>query len=885
MRRVESALTASARAILRHRKLVIVLAGLLSAWSAYYAATRLGINTDTANMISPELQWRQDFNEYRESFAARDRNMVVVVDAPSEAVADAFSTKLVAHLEQRPDLFHTIFAARSDEFFQRNGLLYSSVADLEKLDDQLARAQPLLGLLKEKLDGAAVIDVVGRTIGAAADGGAVQPVAATLFGEVTAAVDGVVGVARADTAGERHAVAWRRLISGDAAEATTRRIVQLQPVLDFNSMQPAAVPMRELHSLIDTLTVGQFRDVTARVTGSDAMEHEEMRSAQQGASFAGVASFILVTCLLYATLRSWKLLAISVVTLGAGLLGAAAFAAAAVGHLNLLSVAFAVTYIGLGTDYIIHVCLRVKELLAAGWDRDDAIAQTVGGIGSSLVISAVTTAAGFYAFIPTAFSGVAELGLISGTGMFISLLASLTLLPALLGQFLTSADRHIRPALLGTRPISALTARPAIVLAVTAAIVIISFAALPKAQFDSDPIHMRDPRSESVRALRALAADGSAELYDIVAVAPDHATALQWAEAVRPLDTVRSVTTIDSLVPAHQDEKLAILEDIGLVMGPGFADLDRAPPDPARLEHALAGLRKTLENAPGESSQSGSSPADPMPAARRLDRAVGTLLGTLRGADAARRDRALAGLDADIVGNLPLELERLETALEAQPFGRSALPDALKQRYLGANGKELIEVAPREDVTNNAAAERFVESVRSIVPKATGLPVVYQEAARTVVDAFQLALVYALVMITALLWIFLRSPKDLLLVIGPILLATGATLGITVLLGIPLNFASIIGLPLLVGIGVDNGIHILHRTRTEPTAEGSSFGTSTSLAVLSSNLTTVVSFGTLGLSAHRGMASLGQLLTLGIIMTLAASMLLLPSLLKLRIFQ
>jgi predicted RND superfamily exporter protein len=245
----------------------------------------------------------------------------------------------------------------------------------------------------------------------------------------------------------------------------------------------------------------------------------------------------------------------------------------------------------------------------------------------------------------------------------------------------------------------------------------------------------------------------------------------------------------------------------------------------------------------------------------------------------------LAALDADIVGNLPLELHRLATALEAQPFGRDALPEALKQRYLGANGKELIEVTPREDVTNNAAARRFVDSVRAIVPRATGLPVVYQEAARTVVDAFQLALVYALVMITALLWIFLRSPKDLLLVIGPILLATGATLGITVLLGIPLNFASIIGLPLLVGIGVDNGIHILHRTRTEPTAEGSSFGTSTSLAVLSSNLTTVVSFGTLGLSAHRGMASLGQLLTLGIIMTLAASMLLLPSLLKLRIFQ
>ncbi|HEU4618485.1 MAG TPA: MMPL family transporter, partial [Gammaproteobacteria bacterium] len=626
MQRVETALTAAARGILRFRKLVIACGVLASAWSAWFTATHLGINTDTANMISPSLQWRRDFNEYRKTFAERDRNLAIVIDAPSEALADAFSTELVAQLERRPDLFHSIFAARSDAFFQRNGLLYSSVADLEQLDDQLTRAQPLLGLLRERLDGAAVLDVVGRTATEGADtasteadtastepsGSDSQPVAATLYSEVASSVE-------AAAAGRRHAVAWRRLIGGAAAtDATTRRIVQLQPVLDFNSMQPAAVPIENLHSIIAELATGEFRDVTAHVTGGEAMEHEEMLSAQQGATFAGIASFILVTALLYATLRSWKLLAISVVTLGAGLLGAAAFAAGAVGHLNLLSVAFAVTYIGLGTDYIIHVCLRVKELLHEGRDRDDAIAQTVGGIGSSLLISAVTTAAGFFAFIPTAFSGVAELGLISGTGMFISLLAALTLLPALLGQFLTAEDRNIRPALLGTRPIGALTARPAVVLAVTAGIVVVSFAALPETQFDSDPIHMRDPSSESVRALRELAADGSADLYNIVAVAPDHATALEWAKKLRSVETVRGVTTIDSLVPADQDEKLEILEDIALVMGPGFADLHASPPDPARLEHSLAGLRKTLATAPGLGAE-----------AKRLGRALAGLLDEL----------------------------------------------------------------------------------------------------------------------------------------------------------------------------------------------------------------------------------------------------------------
>src|SRR5690606_2491847 len=253
---------------------------------------------------------------------------------------------------------------------------------------------------------------------------------------------------RAAAAGTHDPVEWRRLMLGDGVSALAgtngRRVVVLRPELDFDRVQPAAPAMETLRALIDELVSERFPDVDVGITGSVAMEHEEMLSVQSGAGFAALASLGMVLLVLYVTLRSLKLIAIALVTLVVGLAGTAAFAAATVGHLNLLSVAFAVLYVGLGVDFIFHICLRLKELLDDGHSINDAIVRTAGGVGTSLVICAVTTAAGFYAFIPTDFDGVSELGLISGTGMFVSLAVTFTLLPALLGFVLSDTDRRAR---------------------------------------------------------------------------------------------------------------------------------------------------------------------------------------------------------------------------------------------------------------------------------------------------------------------------------------------------------------------------------------------------------------------------------------------------------
>lgn len=847
---IGDALAAWVRAVLHRRAATLVLFAFAALASAFYAARHLGVNTDSANMISASLPWRQAFIEYREAFPVRDRNLIVVVDAPTPQAAEAFARELAAEMRALPELYHAVFLAGDGEFFERNGLLYLSTPELERLSDRLAQAQPLLGLLGERLDGVAVLKVATRALGEADRANAAAALE-PFYKELAATLAG---------ASDGHAapLSWAELIG--RSDTSTRRLIVLQPALDYGSLRPGAAAIDGIRQIAARLNAAAEPPVTVRLTGTVAMEYEELASVSRGAGIGAVATFAMVALVLYAALRSFRLLAICLVTLVAGLALTAAFAALAVGRLNLISIAFVVLNVGLGSDYVIHVCLRQKELMAAGVPVADALVETMRGVGASLVLCAITTAAGFYAFIPTDFEGVSELGLIAGTGVFFGLAASVTLLPALVSLLVKDDPAAAARTWLTPRMFSVSSRRPRAVLAAAGATVAVTFAALPWLSFDSDPINLRDPRSESVTTLLELAEDGDAPLYDLVALAPDASTAARWASELERLPTVRRVVTPDALVPRDQAEKIAMLEDVRLFLGTDFAALEAVPADGGALERALVEL--------------GTAAAD-VPAAHELGRAAEKLVARLETLGAAARAARLAALDRDLTSGLPRELGRLEAALDPAAFGREALPAALIERWV-ADGRELLEIAPAEDLGEAGAARRFVDSVRGVVEGATGLPVVYQEASATVVGAFRTALAAALATVAVIIWLFLRRPRDVLLVIVPILLATGATAGVTVLLGMPFNYANVIALPLLVGLGVDNGIHVVHRMRGDRSA-ATLFETSTLRAVLASGLTTIASFGNLAFSAHVGTASMGKLLAFGLVISMAATLIVLPA--------
>ncbi len=851
-------LAAWASAVVARPRLVAAAALALSAFAAWFAAGNLGVNTDTANMIAPTIPWRQHYNEYRDAFPLRDRNLLIVIDAPAAAQADEVAGAMLRELRAQPERFRAPLLAGEGEFFDRNGLLYLGTAELAELTDRLAAAQPLLGLLEERLDGTAVLDVARRTLTAEA-GNSVE--LASFYEELARTI-------RAAGDGEVSPLAWNRVIVGAPPRAPlerVRRIVAVQPAVDFGRMQPAAAAIADLRAIAER---HQMNGVTVRLTGTVAMEHEELLSVSRGAGLGALATLIVVALVLYAALRSWRLLVASLVTLVAGLALTAAFAAVAVGQLNLLSIAFVVLNVGLGSDYVIHVLLRYRELTAAGQVKRDALVETVRGVGSSLVLCAVTTAAGFYSFIPTTFSGVSELGLIAGTGVFFGLFVSVTLLPALVAWWDEPQATGRATTWLDPRLFAPLARRPRLVLGGAAVALVAALAVLPRVTFDSNPIHLRDPRSESVSTLLELAADGDAPLLNLVAVAPDRATARGWADALRALPQVRSASTPDALVPAEQAEKLALLEDLELLMGTDFARLARAPAYSQALAAALAELEAASATAA---------------TATDVHAAAVELRARLAGGTAAYRDATLRRLDESLTADLPRELARLAGAFAAEAFDRDDLPEALAARWLASGGRELVEIAPVEDVSDNAAARRFIAAVHAVVPTATGLPVVYQEASATVVDAFERALTYAFIMVAVIIWLVLRNMKEVLLVIAPIALASVLTAALTVVVGMPFNYANIIALPLLVGIGVDNGIHVVHRMRSEGAAR--LFETSTMRAVLASALTTVASFGNLAFSSHAGTASMGILLALGLAASMTATLIVLPAWLELRSAQ
>ena len=567
--------------------------------------------------------------------------------------------------------------------------------------------------------------------------------------------------------------------------------------------------------------------------------------------------------MLYVALRSWRLLAISVVALFAGLAYTAAFAAA-----DGRSFESALDHVRRAQR---RARRRLRDPRAAPLPR----ARRGGPCGRARVVrddarrrllsccSPLHDRRGFLRVHPHDFRGVAELGWIAGTGVFFGFLAATTLLPALVAQFASSLRVQSARTLLDPQIFVPFNRHPRAVLGVTAVVIVASAVALRWVSFDSNPIHLRDPRSESVKTLLELAASGDAQLLNLEAVAPDHATATEWASRLRGRPEIRNVITVDSLVPKDQDDKIAVLDDLKLADGP----VVRAAREGSRGRRARRVVARCPRKASAERRDADS-----------LHTAAAGLRASLAAASPEDAMRRSAALDRALTDGLPAELSRLASGLEARPFGRDALPEELASRYVGSNGRELVEITPAEDVSDNAAARRFIAAARSVVAKVTGPPVVYQEASNTVVRAFELAIVYAFTMVSAIIFLVLRQWRQTLLVVVPIALSKLVTAAVAVAIGMPFNYANIIALPLLVGFGVDNGIHVVHRMRTD-TAE-QLFDTSTMRAVLTSGLTTVASFGILAFSAHVGTASMGNMLALGLAVSVAFTLIALPAWLK-----
>ena len=644
--------------------LYVVLGALVLSAAAFgYALPHLGINTSTEDMISADVAFRRHHAAFVREFPEFKNSIVAVVEGATPERVEEAAAALAKALRADGEHFAAVEYQAGDPFFAAHGLLYLEVNKLADLTDRLAAAQPLLAVLAEapNLSGvAALAELARRQPGA---GGA-------LPAELDRLLGAMAGPVEAQLAGRPGELSWRQALEGGEQAAPSRQLVIAEPRFDPNSLAVATPAIEAVRAHARAVGIDTDSGLRLQMTGEATLNQEELQSVRAGATVAGVLSTAAVTLLLVWGVRSLRLIVHTLIALAIGLLLTAGFAALAIGQLNLISVTFAVLFVGLGVDFGIHFVMRYREAFEAEGGHRRAVAAAITWVGGPTSLSALCAALGFLAFTPTDYRGLAELGIISAAGMVIALLAKFSiLLPALLDLVpLSGRERPLgKPRLLPE-----IQRHPCPVVIAAGLGALLSLVALPELTFDFNPLNLKDPHSESVRTYRALAADPatSPDVAEVVADSLDKADAL--AARLARLDQVGDALTLSSFVPKDQDAKLDLISSLGLYLGPSLEPGHAADPlDGAGRRAALARLTAAAEVVKA---------AGPDPGAARLAEALKRL------ADSHPSEAALAELDRRLTGTLPALLEHLRQALASGPVTLVDLPNNL--RALAERGRQ-----------------------------------------------------------------------------------------------------------------------------------------------------------------------------------------------------
>jgi hopanoid biosynthesis associated RND transporter like protein HpnN len=818
------------------------------------------------DMISDEVPYRRLEKEFQSAFPQFKETIVVVIDADTPEAARLQAAKLAGRLKRETGLFKGVYAPGSGEFFERNGLLYLSVKDLEALSENLASAQPLLGLISRDLTLRGLFSVVEMIV--SQEGDIEQKKKLVPF------FDRLAQTLESSASSRPKPLSWQELILGEemAAQAS-RQFIILDPIIDYATFSGGEAGIKAIYRIRDELGLHEAGGVKVRLTGDVVLNYENLLAVNKGMGLATLISFLLVAIAVMIGLGSGRLVFASLATLLVGFIWTLGFAIAFVGRLNLISVAFGVLFIGLGIDYAIQYCVRYRELMASGLGHHEAIVGTAKGLGVSLLVCTLAAAIGFYSFLPTPYTGVSELGLIAGTGMLINLFTTLTVLPALL-TWLPLKKTGMKE-FVSDRPLYRVPYKYAKAVVVgTIAIGIGAAFFVPKLYFDYNPLNLYDPRSDAVLTIKELFKNEMTSPWTISILAESSKEAEELVGRLKGLKEVKEAITITSFVPEDQSSKLAILSDIALFMPPGLGTLKTEKlsyeKNVASLESLELSLRKVLSTARERDD-------DYATAVSRLHRSLERFKKTLTHPENGKE--VFAKLEQSVLSYLPNLFHELKTSLRASAVKESDLPRDLRSRYVTPDGRYRVEVFPRENILETDSLKSFVEAVSALAPNSTDTPVTIREAGNAVVRSFLLATLYAFLVITLFMLIELKSVSDTVLVLLPLVLSLLMTGAASVILDIPFNFANVIVIPLLLGTGVEV-VYFIHRFRTDPPPSGNMLETSTARALFFSALTTILSFSTLSFSPHRGMASMGKLLTLCMGFYMVATFIFLPAVLK-----
>jgi hopanoid biosynthesis associated RND transporter like protein HpnN len=823
---------------------------VLAAGVAWYVAAHISIDSNTGKLVDPNLPWQRAAGDLDRQFPQNKDLLVAVVDGTTPDQAADAATALARSLAARPDLFQYVRQPDLNAYFRRTGMLFMPAATVRDFSDHLISAQPFLGTLAADPSVRGVLDAIDLLAQGA------------LRGEVASAqidtpLAGVARAAEAALAGRHQPLSWQNLFTGQPAEARDlRHFVLARPVLNFGQVEAAGRAIGAIREAARQAGLEPKNGVRVRVTGPVALNDDQLSALSESAAVSTSLCLGLLCLWLLVGLRSVRTAGAILVTLIVGLIGCAAFAVRFVGAFNPVSIAFAPLFVGIAIDFGIQFSVRYSaERLGAM--PTDAFRLTAAGVGPPLTVAAVATAAGFLSFTPTAYLGVRDLGLIAGVGMIIALALNLTLLPALLALFGSKPQAHAAGFAWGAPADAFLIRARRWVLAAALGLAVALGIALPRLKFDFNPVDLESPRSESVQTLFDLMASPDTSPYSIEFLAEPKA-AVDAGRRLGALPEVSRVLSLESFVPQDQAPKLEALADASSLLGPTLSP-SVVKPAPAPAEIAAAAKRC----------------ADDMAKlGNRGDRPAARLAAALNGI-LQRGPAGLPALEENLSAGIGNRLDDLREALRAGPVSLDSIPANFRREWVAPDGRWRVQIFPRGDGRNNDVLRHFARVVQGIVPQAVGSAIAVDEWSRLAPRAFATAGLLAVVAISLLLLAVLRQARDVLLVLAPLLLAGLFTLGAAALLGLSINFANIITLPMMLGIGVAFDIYFVMRRRA---GDPGLLASPTARAVVFSALTTGTAFGSLAISRSPGMAEMGKFLSLALFFILLCTLVVLPAL-------
>jgi hopanoid biosynthesis associated RND transporter like protein HpnN len=836
--------------------LPIVLIALIFAVAAgYYTARHFSINTDINTLISQKLDWRQRDNRFERAFD-RDRTILAVVEAPTPELTSAASDALARKLSGDSQYFESVQPLGSGEFFEKNGLLFLPVPEVGQLTGQLESAAPLIEIMAgdpsiRGLTGALETGLAGIKRGQVKLDSTERP-----FNLIAQTVESVLNTGTGT-------FSWREMVSDKPLTDSDRRsFIEFKPVLDFNALEPGKDATDAIRQAARDVNLPGEYGARLRLTGPVPIANEEFATVQDGAIVNGIGTVLVVLFILWMALHSPKIIFAVFVNLFIGLSITTAVGLWMVSSLNLLSIAFAVLFVGLGVDFGIQYSVRYRSERFKGDDLRTALEKAAERSAVPLSLAAMATAAGFLSFLPTDYKGISELGEIAGVGMLVAFTTSITVLPALLNllnppgesepvgyAFLAPVDQFLED-------------HRVIIIVGTLVIAVAGLPLLYFLRFDFNPVNLRNPKVESIATFLDLRKDPNTGANAINVMTNSDTEAKKIEERLAKVPEVLSVRSLDNFVPEEQPAKLKLIAQAAKVLNPALNpdSIDPAPSDQENVE-SLKGSSENLRKTAGAAKSPGAV------ASRRLADALSKL------ADSSQATREKA--QAVFVDPMKIMLGQLKSSLQAQPVSLKNLPPELVSSWKTKDGLMRVEALPRGDPNDNETLRRFAAAVLAAEPTAIGGPVSILKSGDLVVRAFIQAGICALVVISLLLWLTLRRITDVLLTLVPLLVAGAVTLEICVLIKMPLNFANIVALPLLLGVGVAFKIYYVTAWRSGRT---NLLQSSLTRAIFFSALTTATAFGSLWLSSHPGTSSMGKLLALSLVTTLAAVLLFQPAL-------